>query len=158
MKNSKINRISKILLYVVLFAFFLIAQLPVYSNNLYADECDTVRVSGAATKDGSIFLAANPDGPTNFGMVPGYIPREKHSPGEMRKLSSGDEIPEVEETYAFVGLNYRTGKYGVWPPELSPELSKASFWGGINEHGVSMGLIGLGMIGGENIQLKVHQR
>lgn len=143
MKRIQINKIHSLLLCILLLLVFMMAQQIVYS-------CDTVRAAGAATEDGSILLGANPDGPTNFGMVPRYIPREKHSPGEMRKVSSGDEIPEVEETYAFVGMAYVTGKYGLCPAESY----KYSFWGGINEYGISMGLIGMGHIKGESFNIE----
>ena len=128
MKLMKLAKMSVLVLLLMLFTAFLIAQ-----QVCAADSCDCAWATGSATADGSTLHAQNPDDCINMIFVPFYVPHEKHPSGTVRQLSSGDHIPQVEETYAVIGLSFQGGAHGVLPEGYNKD-----FYWATNEYGVTL--------------------
>lgn len=79
--------------------------------------CTSIIVGKDATADGSVLLGHNEDWGSYIKPLT-LVPREKNKPEEKFKLRDGQEIAQVEETYAF-----------IWP---------AAECNGINEHQVAI--------------------
>lgn len=126
MKVLKIN----VFLVLMLLTVFLITQ--------QAYGCDTIFATGPATADGSTITANNNDHKADRVMPPVYTPYTTHEPGAVRYFSSGDTIPEAEETYAYISLFYLGGSHGPHAPEGLETEVNTPYWG-VNEYGVVIG-------------------
>jgi len=111
--------------------------------------CYAVVVGKDVSTDGAVLLGHNEQ---NYGQR--YlnfrkVPRIKHKAGEMVKLQGGAEIPQVEETYAFLwsenpGLQYSDGYLNEWGvavvsdgcPDRAEDLQKLEANGQIVKGGV----------------------
>lgn len=63
--------------------------------------CTTVIVGREASCDGSVLLGHNEDWGA-FDQALKIVPREKNRPGDTVKISDGQEIPRVEETFSYL--------------------------------------------------------
>ena len=117
---------SVLVLMLMLLTIFLMAQ-QVCAN------CDCSWATGSATADGSTLHGQNPDDDMDMIFVPFYVPHEKHPVGAMRQLSSGDSIPQVEETYAVIGLSFQGGAHGVLPEGYNKD-----FYWATSEYGITL--------------------
>lgn len=102
----------------VLYVFFA-AILAFGSLTSSASGCYAVVVGKDASTDGAVLLGHNEQ---NYGLRFlnfRRVPRLEHKTGEMVKLQSGAEIPQVNETYAFLwsenpGLQFSDGYLNEW--------------------------------------------
>jgi dipeptidase len=63
--------------------------------------CTSIIVGKDATADGSVLLGHNEDWGVYLRSLC-WNPAEKHKPGETFRLKDGQEIPQVDETFAFI--------------------------------------------------------
>ncbi len=117
----------------ILFAIVLMA-----SSDTFA--CTNLVVGKGASKDGSVIVSYAADSYGAYGYL-FWQPAGKHEPGEMRKLYDYEtnnylgEIPEVESTYAVIGL---TNEHQLTILETT--------WGGREELEDSTGLLDYGSL------------
>ena len=77
-----------------------------------AEGCTTILAAGNATRDGSVILAKNRD-LSEYEIQWLYrAPRQRHTSGATVRLQY-IEIPQVSETWAWVGSKSYTKKWGV---------------------------------------------
>ncbi|MCP4108517.1 MAG: hypothetical protein GY749_23715 [Desulfobacteraceae bacterium] len=118
-------KVRKLLLSVT--ALMLVAGTPNFS-----DACSAYIVGTDATADGSVILAGQDDWPGFAGRV-ARVQGKKHKMGDTYVLISGDEIPQVDETYAY---NYNSCVYDMGTRK------DASWLYGMNEHQVAVSMNG----------------
>lgn len=87
--------------------------------------CTMVLVGKQATADGSVLMSYSNDWDGKGASHVVFVPRGQHKPGETTKLNNGAEIPQVEETYAYIGNELQ------WTDD-------PTFENGINEHQVAI--------------------
>jgi dipeptidase len=93
--------------------------------------CTIIAAGKDATASGSVMIAANDDWPGYPGHL-NHVDRKKYQPGAKYSFTSGFQIPQVAETYAynFVSCAYETG------------IKKESWLYGMNEHEVGVVMAG----------------
>lgn len=70
-------------------------------GNMSKGKCTSIIVGKDATTDGSVLLGHNEDWGTVKRALR-VVPGEKYEPGDVLKLSSGQKIPQVKETYSYI--------------------------------------------------------
>ncbi|MFP4082777.1 MAG: C69 family dipeptidase [Candidatus Aminicenantes bacterium] len=125
--HSKIKSLSKTLLWS--FACLLILGILLSdAGTPTLDEehgCTMILVGKEASADGSVMMAYNNDWDGRGASHVVVVPRKRHKPGAVRRLSNGVEIPQAEVTYAYIGNELQ------WTGE-------ATFENGINEFQVAV--------------------
>ena len=87
--------------------------------------CTMILVGNKATADGSVLMSYSNDWDGKGASHVVFVPRVRHKPGETYKLTNGAEIPQSEETFAYVGNEL------LWTDD-------PTFENGINEHQVAI--------------------
>jgi dipeptidase len=65
--------------------------------------CTMILVGKQATADGSVLMSYSNDWDGKGASHVVSVPRAQHKPGETCKLTNGVEIPQAEDTYAYIG-------------------------------------------------------
>lgn len=128
---------------------FLVALLALGSFASSASGCYAVVVGKDASTDRAVLLGHNEQ---NYGqrfLNFRRVPRLEHKTGEMVKLQGGAEIPQVNETYAFLwsenpGLQYSDGYLNEWGvavvsdgcPDRAEDLQKLQKDGQLTKGGI----------------------
>ncbi|MFC1725066.1 C69 family dipeptidase, partial [candidate division KSB1 bacterium] len=110
---------------IILLAFLLLYLTPVLAQQVqefeeYPESCTSIQVGKKATTDGSVITCHTCDGFYRTWL--NIVPHKKHNKGTMKKIYWGmlhtetawdqrgliekGEIPEAEETYAFMNVAY----------------------------------------------------
>ncbi|QTQ13875.1 C69 family dipeptidase [Treponema parvum] len=94
--------------------------------------CFSIIAGKNATTTGNVLVGVNNDWPGYPGHIH-FVPRKQHARDAVYTLSNGIKIPQVETTNAYTHTTtaYETGHYSE------------SWWGGVNEHQVSVGMQGV---------------
>ena len=94
--------------------------------------CSSMIVGKNATQNGNVLVGINNDWPGYPGHIH-YVPRKEHAKDAVFTLVNGIQIPEVETTNAYLHTTtaYETGH------------NSESWWGGVNEYQVSVGMQGV---------------
>jgi len=88
-------------------------------------ECTMILVGKQATADGSVLMSYSNDWDGKGASHVVFVPKGQHKQGEAYKLNNGAEIPQAEETYAYIGNEL------LWTDD-------PTFENGINEHQVAI--------------------
>ncbi|MBS7649561.1 C69 family dipeptidase [Candidatus Bathyarchaeota archaeon] len=106
------KRVRPLILALILFSVLIHTNLFVSGEIYSIEECTTILVAGNATRDGSILLAKNRDLSEYEYQWLYRVNRQTHKPGELLRLQY-IQIPEVSETWGWIGSKSHTKKWGV---------------------------------------------
>ena len=97
MRQIALNRIALVIIILLTRVAWSVSEGPTRGR----EKCTTVIVGKDATTDGSVILGHNEDW-GEYEVPFRWELRKRHKNGETIKLSDGQVIPQVEETYAFL--------------------------------------------------------